>query len=188
MAGVNHNLVPMLYKGAGPGTWWAQNDARVLGFSAPVNVIAGVNLILGHINTSPQRSPCISFTTSYAIALQYATFGPVGPATPATPGYVYCIDMNQLHPLANVVLLDPIVEIAGQNGSFAHGHNGGSVLIEEIAKTVVSFTHPAQRSGKTGPPTITPALQALVRAIRDAEVLVNGIVPKGAVVDRDDIY
>ena len=73
------------------------------------------------------------------------------------------------------------------NGGLAHCHNGSSILLEEISRTVTSYTHPEQRSGGTGPPMITIHLQALVHALRDAKVLVNGSLPKAAVVARDDI-
>lgn len=159
-----------------------------MGFTAPVGGAPGLNFVLSHINTSPHRSPCLSFTTSYAIAHQYALFGPGGPATQASPGHVYVVDLSQLPAAAVMHFIDPIAEIATNNGGLAHCHNGGAGLVDEVAKSVTSYSLAIQRHGKRGPPMITPAFQAMVRAMRDAEILIYGSVQLNAVVDRDDIY
>lgn len=190
MALIKFSKLPMLFKGAGPGTHWNRNDARLSGFAPSQNISIGLNQIVGHINLGSQGSPLISFTTSYALACEYAAIGPAGPASPTDPGHVYCVDLSQLPEGPNPIVVDPISELAShRNGGFIHGHNGNSTLMTLLASnSAVPPPHQRQRFGVNSPATVTAAFLALVRASRDAEVLVYGTIPKGAVVARDNIF
>jgi hypothetical protein len=118
--------------------------------------------------------------------------------TAATPGHVYEIDTDY-QILSGAKIIDPVHVIATQNGqsttSPAYHHNGGpNYLLALIDPT--SFAHllnaPAPRPPKSAAlpaaPSLTLDLLTLVRAIRDAEMLVLGNLPATFFVRRHDIY
>lgn len=179
----------MLYKGAGPGTHWNKNDARLGGFSSPQQVAGTPNYVLSHVIAYSQRSPFTSFTTSYAIAQRYAISGPAGPATPGNPGFVYSVDLSQLAATALVKLVDPIEALAlGLNGNWVHAHNADVDLLQDLARGQPPLATPAGRFGRPQNLHLPTELQALVNAMRDAEILVEGGVPSAAITDRDPVY
>lgn len=179
-----------LFKGAGPGTHWHVNDPRIGGFTLSGALSPTVNATVNHITAFSVNSPYLSFSTSFAVAREYALWGPAGPATQANPGYVYQVDLSVLS--AAPALIDPVQHISSSNGHQpAHSHNGGYELIAEVAQVdppTTTFTRPYHQNGSTCHPTITDELQALIRAIRDAEILIHGAVPHGAVVYRHVVY
>ena len=179
----------MLYKGAGPGTHWHTNNARLTGFSSPQQVAGTPNYVLSHITAYSQRSPFTSFTTSYAIARRYAASGPLGQATSGNPGFVYTVDLGQLLAAASVKLVDPIEALAvGLNGNWVHAHNADIDLLLDLTRGHAPHATPAGRFGRPHDLQLPPELHALVNAMRDAEVLVEGGVPFAAVTDRDPVY
>jgi hypothetical protein len=60
--------MPLFYRGAGPGTYWHVNDARLTGFTAQAPGMArGVNPLRLHIARGAVSSPYISLTRSYGM-------------------------------------------------------------------------------------------------------------------------
>lgn len=180
----------MLFKGAGPGTHWHANNAQATGFTLPGAITPTVNVVVNHITAFSAPSAYCSFSLSFAIARGYAIFGPGGVATKAAPGLVYQIDLSALSALP--ALVDPVLTISrGLNGQYAHGHNGGFLALSEIAQTALGpggYTPTQHVGGGTCPLIVTSELQALVRAIRDAEILVQGNVPAGAIIKVHQVY
>lgn len=178
--------IPTLYKGAGPGTHWHVNDARLGGFTSGA-LPANVNGIIRHITAYSFPSAYLSMSTSFAVARTYALFGPSGPATLSAPGYVYEIDLSTLNPAPPIT--DPVHGISGgANGPVAHQHNGAGTLIAEVAQGLGAYTACHQCGGGMQPPAVSAEFRALVFAIRDGEVLVNGNVLAGAVINRHSVW
>ena len=132
----NSKKLPVLFKGAGPGTFWHINDARLTGFTCAANRPPTKNAVVGHIAAYSHPSPFLSFSTSFAVARQYALMGPSGEATHANPGYVYEIDPSAV--AASLTVYDPIEEIV--KGGLIQGHNGDQNLIVGVARNSQSVT------------------------------------------------
>src|SRR4051812_28866617 len=105
--------MPLYYKGAGPGTYWHQHDARVTGFTpASPGQAPGWLRLVQHVGIGSVTSPYVSLTRSYGIAWDYAVLcGRRSPrATAANPGYVYEIELAQPLP-PGLVIYDAAREI-----------------------------------------------------------------------------
>ena len=122
--------IPILYKGAGPGTHWHINDPRLGGFITGA-MPATPNAVVRHITNYSFPSAYLSFSTSFAIARSYALTGPGGLATTTSPGFVYEIDLSAI--TAAPALVDPVHSVSS-NGMFAHNHNGAGALIAEVSQ------------------------------------------------------
>ncbi len=188
-----------LFKGAGPGTYWWTNNAQLVGgFSSPPGRPRNAAAVVNHIVVSSHPSPYVSFTASYAVAFEYALSGPAGVATSANPGYVYEIDTSILTGPSTLTLIDPVRKVASAhnvalNGTIPTHHDGGPDLILGIANRTLHghlLTTPPRRLGATPPrgPVVTDDLNALVFALRDAEVLAAGGVPPACIVNRHAVY
>jgi hypothetical protein len=173
----------ILYKGSGPGSHWAVNDARVTGFHCFPGMAKGPGPIVQHVTVVSHPSPYVSLTASYAVAHQYAQVGVGGTATKANPGYVYQIDPGQDPAL---VLVDPIAALASST-HWLHDHNGGQDLILAIAAPAqfpaVLTTPPKQLAALPRPPQFSSEMQTVVFALRDAEILAE-VVPRSCVLSR----
>ena len=175
--------IPILYKGAGPGTHWHINDPRLGGFITGA-MPATPNAVVRHITNYSFPSAYLSFSTSFAIARSYALTGPGGLATTTSPGFVYEIDLSAI--TAAPALVDPVHSVSS-NGMFAHNHNGAGALIAEVALGATAFAQAHQCGGGMLTPAVSGHLRALIFAIRDAEVLIGGNVLAGAVVNRHSV-
>lgn len=181
---------PTLYKGAGPGSHWHVNQpSSRSGFSIGL-APGGPNAILRHITRYSAPSPYLSFTTSFAIARHYALSGPAGVASATAPGFVYEVDLSALSVAPKLV--DPVAEIAALgNGFFSHKHDGSPNLILEVATGKLALGQISQAHQTGGlflTPSVSQELNALIFAIRDAEVLVAGNVLAGAVVNVHPVF
>jgi urease beta subunit len=177
---------PALFKGAAPGTHWHANDARLSGFMAAANRPHTTNAVLGHITHYSHPSPYISLSFSFAVARGYALDGPTGTATATNPGYVYEVDLSAS--VGGPPPLDTLLEIA--KAGHVHKHNGDQRLLLGIADPASGpalLTAVPLPGGRTATPTVSQALQALVLAARDAEVLLSS-VSAGCVVQRHSVY
>jgi hypothetical protein len=104
-------LMPIFYRGAGIGTYWHENDARLNGFTPKKpGAVHSIERLMEHIARADVNSPYISLTRSYGVAYWYALFGR-NPATETNPGYVYEIEINKPLP-PGLQLLDPVKEVA----------------------------------------------------------------------------
>jgi hypothetical protein len=179
--------VPTLYKGAGPGTHWHTNDARLSGFTAAAHRTRTANAVRTHIVAYSHPSPYISFTTSYAVARQYALTGPSGIASQHLPGYVYEVDLSACG--ANVQVFNPLADLS--KSGLGHQHNGDQDLIIGVAEphrhAGLLIANVPHAGGRMLPPSISQSLWALVNAVRDAEVLLDS-VPAGCVVVQHPVW
>ena len=183
--------MPIFYRGAGPGSFWDLNDACVSGFRSQAPGIApGPDRLILHIAKGTVSSPYISLTRSYGVARDYAinTGVAVSVATAQNPGYVYEIDLNDPLPLG-LVLLDPVREVAknapGPLDPISYQHDGPQsfllgVIDPRTMKRHLSadYVQPPPSTGTRRPPTLTAVLECLVRALRDAEILAVGNIPR----------
>lgn len=187
-------LVAILYKGAGPGTFWALNDPRLgAGFVSASAAPPSVPSMVRHITAFSHPSPYLSLTASFAVAYAYALGGPAGAASSAMPGYVYEIDTG----VFPVKLIDPVSEVASATSiatapRLLTHHDGGQDLILGIAAPSLHagvLLVPPKRPGATlpNPPAITPELHAVVFSLRDAEMLAEGPIPPGCIVHRHNV-
>lgn len=176
----------ILYKGAGSGTHWSLNDATQTGFSSASDRDDTPDAVMRHIVSYSHPSPYLSFTTSYAVAYDYAAKG-----AGQGPGYVYEIDTSRLPEQ----FIDPIRALArsipGMRPLLGE-HDGGQDLILAVSSIGVvgdALMTPPRRLGTVlhGPARFTPEFQALVFALRDAEVLLRS-VPAGCVVARHGVH
>jgi hypothetical protein len=171
-----------LWKGAGPGTYWHANDAKATGFLCPAATGPSPNAAVRHITQASYPSPFTSFSTSYAVAYDYATLGGAG------KGYVY--EIETIHD-PTMQIHDPIAFIASlPSPPFTHGHDGPPGLIAGIALPGVSgavLSTPPKRfgllAGSLSGPSFSNELRALVNAIRDAELLLER-VPAICIIGR----
>ncbi len=117
--------------------------------------------------------------------------------TATLPAYVYEIEIDDTH---RVSALDPIFEIAQSvNNLFAnisYHHNGDQSYLLGIvdpignkARLQAPPPQPKSMGGSSAPsPRLTTELEALVRGLRDAEVLIDGRIPQACVIYRYDEY
>lgn len=174
-------LLPLFYKGAGPGTHWHVNDARLTGFTSAASSVQNRNAVIRHIVAYSHPSPLISLTSSFAVAREYAISGPAGLATKSSPGYVYEVDLTVI---SKPQVLDPVLAIA--KGGLSHMHTGHQSLILAIAQALAVL--PSLHAGsKLLPPSVPQELRALVYALRDAEVLA-AVVPSACLTNRHNVY
>jgi hypothetical protein len=186
------------YKGIGVGTHLHATDLRLTGISAR-NPAAGrsVNALMSHIARGTTTTPFISLTRSYGVARDYAVNASRAMPTASSPAHVYEIEIDDTH---SVTALDPIFEIAkSANNLFAnlsYQHDGDQSYLLGIVDPVGNKRRllkpprqPNTMSGSAAPtPRLTPELEALVRGLRDAEVLIVGVVPQACVLHRHDEF
>jgi hypothetical protein len=183
--------MPIFYKGAGVGTYWHTNDARVQGFT-PCSATIGQtpDRLMQHIARGNTFSPYISLTRSYGVAWDYAMNGRAR-STQANPGYVYEIEINDPLP-AGMLLLDPIKVVADHAPSPLappYQHDGRSDFLLSVIDTSIVATPVLLPAGGATPrqPNLTIEIETLVRVLRDAEILAN-IVPRACVSNRIDVW
>jgi hypothetical protein len=116
----------------------------------------------------------------------------------ANPGHIYEIDIPDPVP-TGLNVIDPIFEIGTYNANpvaaHSYHHAGDQNFLLGIIDPV-TFAHELAQIVKYPPssgaiahsPTPSLALQAIVRAARDAEILVCGTIPAKLFVNRFDVY
>jgi hypothetical protein len=190
----------IFYRGDGPGSYWHKedNDPRIGGFIAySPGVSPSVERLITHIARASIHSPFVSLTRSFGIAKMYAQVGPAGMATRFNPGYIYEIEISDDK---QCTVIDPIIEIAKTlpppYSSISYQHDGSANFLKGIVDPVkhgglvraIVEQAPKER-GTPRPANLSRELEALVRALRDAEVLVQGTVPAALVTGiRHEIY
>ncbi len=190
--------MPIFYRGAGVGTYWHGMDARTTGFTArhPGMTPTGDRL-MEHIARATTASPYISLTRSYAVAWDYAISLGSRRATARTPGYVYEVEIEDRPPLG-LTIVDPAKEVASQLpaplASVSYQYNGLPSFLHGVVDPVTMgkfLLDPGpQVPGSVGPftaPNLTIHLKALVRALKDAEILAVGSIPASCVRFRHEV-
>jgi hypothetical protein len=198
--------MPIFFRGDGPGTYWAVNDAQSNGFTARSPHIGhSPDRMMHHIERTPIGattailSPYISLTASRDVARVYALFGTRGIATSLNPGFIYEVEIERdsTDP-KSTQLYDPVKEIAGSLPAppaampYQHRHYPGILLGVVAPRLLASF----MRAGLIGPPgagmplwsNVTMQLRCLVHALRDAELLALDFIPKACVLARHSVY
>lgn len=174
-----------LYKGASDGSHWFRNDPRTGHGFASTPGIQDVHAIVSHITSYSHPSPFLSFTASPAVARSYAL--PAG----GTRGRIYVIETTTLA----AELVDPAAEITRGYGSLTKHtghlwpthHDGDQELLGALAAGRAPPSPVPHLRNTTRVPVFQPSLQALVYALRDAEVLVSGNIASSCVVDSWDV-
>lgn len=193
------------YKGAGIGTHWHTNDPRNIGFTprSPESM-SDTQAVIDHITRSTADSPYTSLTRSYGVAWDYAMEGVSEMPVPSQeiPAYIYKIEINNslkqdlklIDPIREVAqsLIDPN-EIGFQNEGSFYQHNG-------LRNFLLSLVDPQNmleyRIGRLPTPPgpgeicdaiLSPELNSLVFALRDAEILVYGEIPADCVKNRFEV-
>jgi hypothetical protein len=194
-------LMPIFYRGAGVGTYWHENDARLNGFtSKKPGAIHSIDRLMKHVARADVNSPYISLTRSYGVAYWYAAlFGHAQlTATETNPGYVYEIELS--HPLpAGLHLLDPVKEVTkaapGPLDSISYQHDGlpdfllGVINHREMGHFLTTpCLQPPPGGGTPRRPNLTIQLETLVRALRDAEILAVGNIPAAYIRSRHNVW
>jgi len=190
--------VAVFYRGAGVNTYWHNNDARISGF-IPLSsgTTATVNCLMDHIVYGTVSSPFVSLTRSYGVAWDYAVNAGRQRPTPNNPAYVYRIEISNPPPI-NLTLLDPIKFVA-QNLPSAldppYQHDGMPSFLLGVVDPIgnvkhrsAPYTQPPPGGGASRPPNLTTELEALVKALRDAEILAVGTIPASCITARYPIY
>jgi len=180
--------MPIFYRGAGPGSFWQVNDAQLKGFSphSPGATPSTLRL-MHHIARASTQSPYISLSRSFGVARAYGIVGPFGFASSASPGYVYELEIEK----GVCTLLDPVVEIVKDLpdpfDNFSYQHDGEQEFLKGIVDGQVAgymSVFPPGSGATPRQPTLNDHLEALVRALRDAEILALGNIPASVVRNR----
>lgn len=119
-------------------------------------------------------------------------------ATAANPGYVYELVIN--NPVPNgMSIIDPLLEVGKANptalAAQSYHHDGdpnfllGVVDPVNMTHYLLGFAPTPPGSGATArPPILSNDLEALVRILRDAEVLVSGNIPGACFTVRHPVF
>jgi hypothetical protein len=186
----------LLFRGAGPGSHWHARDARTSGFTPhSPGATPSIDFIMSHIALASTTSPYISFTRSFGVALAYAQIGPKGFASAVQPGYVYEIEISDDK---HCEVLDPVVEIAKALpkpwSSPCYQHDGEQSFLLGVVNPTTHLQHlqkhivaPPGSSGTPRAANLSRELEALVRCLRDAEVLIQGNVPSSVIRNRYEV-
>ena len=137
-------------------------------------------------------------TRSYSVAWSYAMFLGHAVPTAAVPAYVYEIDINDPPPVG-LVVLDPLFEIAAAVPSplnaASYQHDGLPDFLMGVLDPVAmrhhlaaQIKHPPPGGATPRAANLTPELETLVRALRDAEILAVGTIPASCVVNRYSVF
>ena len=189
----------VFYRGAGVGTHWHLNDAKILGFVPQSPGMArSVATMMSHIKDGTTNSPFISLTRSYSVALSYAVYAGLETPTPERPAYVYAVEIPKKHP-KGLTILDPAREIlsavADPFGEVSYQHDGfpdfllgviqPSTMGEHLHKPI---SHPPPSDALARPANLDQHLEAIIRALRDSELLVVGTIPATCVIHKYPVY
>jgi hypothetical protein len=188
----------IFYKGVGVGTHLHGIDLRTTGIT-PFNPGAShiIDAVMRHIVRGTVTSCYVSLTKSEGVAIDYAKNGSRLRPSASNPAYVYEISIG-VPPPSNVRLLDPLCFIASQQQgplvSPSYHHDGNQGFLQHVINPALSLLLPptAPRlpgmGGGASAVNLSIELNAMVFALRDAEILVVGTVPQACVTYRYDIY
>lgn len=190
--------MPTFYRGAGLATYWHARDARIQGFQAWTPSKDPTLLgVMHHIVRGTIVSPYISMTRSYGIAFDYATKNSRSKPTKDKPAFVYEVEIDERD--SNVNLIDPVTVIASFNPApyehYSYHHDGGRDFLhgvvdpQRFARILNKpYRQPPPHGGTPRPPLLTIELEAMVRALRDAEILAVSYIPRSCVVERYAVW
>jgi hypothetical protein len=187
------------YKGVGVGTFLHATDLRTTGIApARPTLSFSLSAAMLHVSSGVVMSPCISVTRSYAVAEDYARYAGLTAPTLAKPAHVYVIEIPDPLP-TGIAIHDPVEYVASHNrnplASPSYHHNGDAKFLLAVVDPASHLgrltTPPARPPGMAGGvpsgPIVTSELHTMVNSLRDAEILIVGIVHPAWVIQRFDI-
>ena len=186
------------YRGAGVGTHWHTRNAVGHGFTAQSPGLShSRSRLINHIARGTVTSPYISLTQSYGVAWSYAVFFGRTRPTRRAPAYVYEVELNDPLP-HGLVLLDPVEIIAAPPSppaAIPYHHDGLPDFLLGVVNPSTMGHHlsipiiqPPPGGGTPRPANLTLELEAIVRALRDAELLAFGPIPANCVLNRYPVW
>jgi hypothetical protein len=191
--------MPRFYKGVGVGTYLHGIDLQVRGIAprAPGTPYS-VDAVMEHIARATTVSPCISLTRSYGVAEDYARHASRLFPTASSPAFVYEIDISDPPP-SGVSVIDPVFEVmrpfSSPLGILSYHHDGDMNFLLGVVDPVHmgSYVSSPIRTPPGSVPTpraanLTIVLEAVVRSLRDSEVIVVGSLPGACVIARYDVF
>ena len=118
--------------------------------------------------------------------------------TRRTPAYVYEVELNDPLP-SGLALFDPVKEIAQKGlpppAATLYSHDGLPDFLLGVVSpsTMGPYLHtpikqPPPGGGTSRPANLTLELEALVRALRDSEILAHGNIPVGCITARFRVW
>jgi hypothetical protein len=189
----------VFYRGAGVGTYWHGNDARISGFTPHFPGAGGsIVALMNHIKNGTTTSPYVSLTRSYGIAWSYAMYSGYAESTMANPAFVYEVEINDPPP-AGLVVLDPVYEIAlsfpSPLSTVSHQHDGLPDFLIGVVDPkargdllTTPIKNPPPEGATSRAANLTAQLETLVRALRDAEILAEGTIPAACVTQKYSVF
>ncbi|HTV49189.1 MAG TPA: hypothetical protein VMG59_12175 [Phycisphaerae bacterium] len=188
----------IFYRGAGIGTWWHKHGPGPKGWKAHSPYMeASETRLMNHIAEGSTASPFISLTRSYGVALNYARNSGLSRPNRRRRAFVWEIELEE--PLPDGLRLhDPVKRIANHVphplATIPYQHNGAPTcligLIDITQEKLLAQICPVPPNSNPpyGPPNISLGLKTLIFALRDAEVLATGVIPKECVRRRYDVF
>jgi hypothetical protein len=178
------------------GTHHHPTDLRTTGIMPRKTGSLNEITVQQHIARGTTTSPCISLTRSYGVAFDYAMNSGFAAPTSALPAHVYEL---QVPDDPGVPLIDPVDYIASRHAnplvSPSYHHDGDQRFLGLIAYPLpaggglgLARRPPGMSGGGPRPPYLSPQLETIVFAIRDAEILVYGNIPPAWMANRYDVY
>lgn len=189
----------LFYRGAAIGTYWHGRNAETFGFTPQQpGLPRSLDSLITHIVDGTVSSPYVSLTRSYGIAFDYAVGFSRKIPSRDNPAFVYQVEIVNPLPIG-LLLLDPIYEIVSSfpspGSSFSYQHNGNANYLLGVVSPGAMGRYLRQRvrqpppgGGTPSSPSLTRELQAIVRALRDAEILAFGTVPDTLVRARHNVW
>ena len=187
------------YKGVGVGTYLHQQNLHRSGIQPrQPGAFYNESTIIQHIRLGTFSSPCISLTKSFGVAEAYALEWSKPPATSSNPAFVYEIDISDPPP-APTKIVDPVFELAiaayDPTKRLTYHHDGDmNFLLGVVDPSWMQpfLNAPTRQPGGSGaiprPANLEPCLEAMVRALRDAEVLVIGGISAQSVIYAHPVF
>jgi hypothetical protein len=189
----------IFYKGVSTGSYWHEHDAQLNGMTpkAPHTPITK-DRVLQHIARAVLDSPFMSLTQSFGVAHHYALYFSRAVTNASKPAYVYEIEISEPLP-EGLTLVDPLRAIAGDVPEppidVPYGHDGDSEFLLGVIspKRMRRFLEkpikqPPPGTGTPRAANLSLALETLVRALRDAEILACGTIPSDSIVSRHAVW
>jgi hypothetical protein len=143
-----------------------------------------------HVARGSVTSPYISLTRSFGVARSYAIVGRAL-ASPSTPGFVYEIEIEK--PTVSQ-LIDPVKAVAEKLPPSYH-HDGAQEFLHGVIDPVghlkqlqAHILQPPGTSSTPRPANLSIELETIVRALRDAEILMQGNLPASLVRNQFPVW
>lgn len=190
----------IFYRGAGIGTYWHTHDARLEGFIAhSPGAPRSLGTQIGHIKNGTTTSPYISLTRSYSVALTYAVYCGQEQPDEDKPAFVYEIELTKPLP-TGLDIFDPAYDILAKCGAkdpladHTYQHDGFPDFIAGVIDRTMRerltkhIAHPPPGIATARSASLSESLEAVVRAIRDAELLAVGTIPTNCIICRYEVH